>query len=888
MLLVPMQLEANATSGLEALRFEAEKRAERERNAAALEAERLEARRRKEEERKAAALKAERLEAERREKEEKKKAAALEAERAKAAAAQAKRERKRREAESKRAKALEAEREAKAEEDRRERALAEKRAILEERMRDRQCTLVHNGSTQAEPKTKSSAPGSLSTNEQPLPSAEAKTAKQTDKSASTSASPLKAAKKSPTQAQSGTVVLYPTGNNGNGRVSPLFKLLCDRASLPKVRAILPLEVEVAKHISGVHGIEVKIDECNNEIAKIKKRFAEDKKKIKPGESLSIAEKNAKRESDNLTRNLEKNLKDADISRETELGMKSAVVAEQKAQKKRNDVHSKHLAKFDAQVEALDKKERAIERDRDENLSDFQLERIAKERDRTLENLDKAHKRDLDSLTARKKRMLEGAEKEWTAHLTKLDRKKENALERIKKRKEDKLARINGDQSPRLHEIGERRSKMLREKGYSVDGVLDAMIPRIMMSVDRRKLEDDFDSERREVTKKASDETKAAEDEAESAKLPVLADYESGREKRKSEIELKKAGIKQSHSTKKSEATESYEVKVNDANEKYNKKRMDIEQRRNEVDHDVLSRYQKDMAAFEQEKAKTTKRIDAQREVIQPIVTKAYEGIQTEFRQDMHDVEEYQAEINQKFDVLVDKLNDDYQLAQERVLQEKQDYLARAEMTEFNKAEEKDSKILEQRKKIDQLEASLNVNREQLDKSRESLSVAKGHGRREEPGFDISTLRDQFGNTLLIVAAQRNDVETASLCLQLGASPNETNHDGFSAMAFAIYFRLNDMILLLDRFKATVPKLPFDSILNRQNQGLDPHAVDWEDQLRISEQAAIPPDTFLPFQRNWTTTRTQRCLCYHRKSKGRIIPASKQDCLIPMQTPTSNA
>lgn len=49
--------------------------------------------------------------------------------------------------------------------------------------------------------------------------------------------------------------------------------------------------------------------------------------------------------------------------------------------------------------------------------------------------------------------------------------------------------------------------------------------------------------------------------------------------------------------------------------------------------------------------------------------------------------------------------------------------------------------------------------------------------------------------------------------------------------------------LLERYGASMPKESFDAVMKMPTHSLDEKAIDWTDQLRISEQAAIPSDTF---------------------------------------------
>ena len=90
--------------------------------------------------------------------------------------------------------------------------------------------------------------------------------------------------------------------------------------------------------------------------------------------------------------------------------------------------------------------------------------------------------------------------------------------------------------------------------------------------------------------------------------------------------------------------------------------------------------------------------------------------------------------------------------------------------------------LEQDQKIENLQVAMATKASEMHSVRKELIEVKGQ--KEDHSFNVSTSRDAFGNTFLIVTAQTNDVITAKLLLGLGAAPNETNDDDLTAMSFA--------------------------------------------------------------------------------------------------------
>ena len=117
---------------------------------------------------------------------------------------------------------------------------------------------------------------------------------------------------------------------------------------------------------------------------------------------------------------------------------------------------------------------------------------------------------------------------------------------------------------------------------------------------------------------------------------------------------------------------------------------------------------------------------------------------------------------------------------------------------------RDESILEQIEKIKLLEVALSKAEQEVSRVRNCIVAIKGQP--EDENFAIDC-RDRYGNTFLMVAALRNDTETAKICLQLGAEQNEANVDGFTAMSFATYFKFG--VRFRDQSMHRILALPFN-------------------------------------------------------------------------------
>jgi len=167
-----------------------------------------------------------------------------------------------------------------------------------------------------------------------------------------------------------------------------------------------------------------------------------------------------------------------------------------------------------------------------------------------------------------------------------------------------------------------------------------------------------------------------------------------------------------------------------------------------------------------------------------------------------------------------------------------------------KAKEDSAKTRDEtRKKIDntakllnKLEVLLKVKQKSMDKTRDDIENIKGPGTAEDMRFDINSSRNEDGLTFLSLCAQNNDVQTANLCFKLGADANVECPQGLTALSYARYlqnYEVSDVIAQnggLDALEGTWNHLESVTVSKER--------IDWETQLKVANNAAIPADTKL--------------------------------------------
>lgn len=168
--------------------------------------------------------------------------------------------------------------------------------------------------------------------------------------------------------------------------------------------------------------------------------------------------------------------------------------------------------------------------------------------------------------------------------------------------------------------------------------------------------------------------------------------------------------------------------------------------------------------------------------------------------------------------------------------------------------------------------------------RAKFADIKGGGGQEEEDFDMNNSRDENGHTLLMVAAQNNDVDTARLCLDLHADPNARSAEGHTAMVFSYYFGFDAMTALIARKGGTYPgKLMESWNIVDGSMSLGENPVDWDIMLRIAQQAAIPTDSVLGSAKALEASEESRMAVLSEAERNR--PASFFDA--SLLDPTSN-
>lgn len=159
----------------------------------------------------------------------------------------------------------------------------------------------------------------------------------------------------------------------------------------------------------------------------------------------------------------------------------------------------------------------------------------------------------------------------------------------------------------------------------------------------------------------------------------------------------------------------------------------------------------------------------------------------------------------------------------------------------------------------------------VEKKRDEIAMIKKTGEAEDARFDINGTRDEHGNTFLMVATQNNDLATARLLFQLGASPNAKGAAGLTAMDLARYFSIDEMADLIAQNGGSENSNATWSVLATKAKAL--HPIDWETQLQIAERAAIPADTKLSSEEDPIADETALLSATERRKKFTCFDSS---------------
>lgn len=99
---------------------------------------------------------------------------------------------------------------------------------------------------------------------------------------------------------------------------------------------------------------------------------------------------------------------------------------------------------------------------------------------------------------------------------------------------------------------------------------------------------------------------------------------------------------------------------------------------------------------------------------------------------------------------------------------------------------------------------IGLKEQEISEVRTQISELKIHEDAKDDRFNINNSRDEHGHTFLMVSAQNNDIDMATLCFELKADPNLTNHQGLTAMSFAFFFKFQAMVDLIAANGGTYP------------------------------------------------------------------------------------
>ena len=142
-----------------------------------------------------------------------------------------------------------------------------------------------------------------------------------------------------------------------------------------------------------------------------------------------------------------------------------------------------------------------------------------------------------------------------------------------------------------------------------------------------------------------------------------------------------------------------------------------------------------------------------------------------------------------------------------------------------------------------LQESINVKMNELEKLRDDISGVKGKKIQEDSNFHIDRSRDSRGFTFLMIAAQNNDLVTAKTCFELGADAYAKSPEGLTAIDFSFFFDHQDVTNVILNHGCTLPQKQSDawkSLLSMVPQRAD-SSKSWDDALKVAELAALPAE-----------------------------------------------
>jgi hypothetical protein len=153
------------------------------------------------------------------------------------------------------------------------------------------------------------------------------------------------------------------------------------------------------------------------------------------------------------------------------------------------------------------------------------------------------------------------------------------------------------------------------------------------------------------------------------------------------------------------------------------------------------------------------------------------------------------------------------------------------------------KIQTQREVVDGNDAKISSAICQLNNVRCEIEIIKGPGNFEDEQFHIDQTTDARGHTFLMVSAQNNDLETAKLCIELGACPNILNGERLMAIDYSYFFCFDDITSIIMKNGGNAPQAQIETLdrLKIASQSYTESSIGWDDALKVANTASRPAE-----------------------------------------------
>ena len=136
---------------------------------------------------------------------------------------------------------------------------------------------------------------------------------------------------------------------------------------------------------------------------------------------------------------------------------------------------------------------------------------------------------------------------------------------------------------------------------------------------------------------------------------------------------------------------------------------------------------------------------------------------------------------------------------------------------------------------------------EVDDVRYDIEQIKGPNLFEDKHFHIDHTKDARGHTFLQVSAQNNDLDTAKLCLELGANPNIINEDRLMAVDYSYFWGFDSITSLITSHGGSLPTQQVEALNKLKSSSqvvLGESSIDWDETLKVAEAAQQPAETLL--------------------------------------------